>query len=46
MIEEGFYKKDWTSDIKRPEATQRHRSKVKDREFEYLKYWYILLRKV
>ena len=41
-IEEGFCKNAWTSDINRPEATRRHRSKEKSREFEYLKYWYIL----
>ena len=46
MIEEGFCKNAWTSDIKRPEATRRHRSKGKSREFEYLKYWYILSGKV
>ena len=32
MIEEGFCKNAWTSDIKRPEATRRHRSKGKSRE--------------
>ena len=36
MIEEGFCKNAWTSDIKRPEATRRHRSKGKSREFEIL----------
>ena len=41
MIEEGFCKNAWTSDIKRPEATQRHRSKGKSTGFEYLKYFYI-----
>ena len=41
MIEEGFCKNAWTSDIKRPEATQRHRSKGKSMGFEYLKYFYI-----
>ena len=41
MIEEGFCKNAWTSDIKRPEATQRHRSKGKSTAFEYLKYFYI-----
>ena len=46
MIEEGFCKNAWTSDIKRPEATRRHRSTGKSREFEYLKYWYILSGKV
>ena len=46
MIEEGFCKNAWTSDIKRPEATRRHRSKGKSREFEYLKYWYVLSGKV
>ena len=40
MIEEGFCKNAWTSDIKRPEATQRHRSKGKSMGFEYLKYFY------
>ena len=38
MIEEGFCKNAWTSDIKRPEATERHGSKGKSSEFEYLKY--------
>ena len=42
MIEEGFCKNAGTSDIKRPEATQRHRSKGKSTGFEYLKYFYIL----
>ena len=32
MIEEGFCKNAWTFDIKRPEATRRHRSKGKSRE--------------
>ena len=41
MIKEGFCKNAWTSDIKRPEATQRHRSKGKSMGFEYLKYFYI-----
>ena len=38
MIKEGFCKNAWTSDIKRPEATRRHQSERKSREFEYLKY--------
>ena len=38
MIEDNDRKNAWTSDIKRPEATERHGSKGKSREFEYLKY--------
>ena len=41
MIEEGFCKNAWTSDIKRPEATQRHQSKGKSTGFEYLKYFFV-----